>query len=92
MKKAIGGASGVMLMSCALAPAAMAACSDPAPASGVTVTCSGTGIAPVAAQPGSTNVTVNIDNTATSSFTRAVNRIGISVEAGSTITLSLIHI
>lgn len=89
MKKAIGsGIGSVALFSCAIAPAAMAACSDPAPASGVTVTCSGTGIAPVAAQPGSTNVTVNIDNTATSSFTRAVNRIGISVEAGSNITNS----
>ncbi len=86
MRKALGGTSGVVLLSCALAPPAMAACNDPTPASGVTVTCSGAGIAPVTAQPGSAGVTVNIDNTATSSFTRAVNPVGISVEANSTIS------
>lgn len=87
MKKAIGsGVGGIVLLSWAIAPPATAACSDPAPASGVTVTCSGAGIAPVAAQAGSTGVTVNIDASASSSFTRAVNPVGISVDTGSAIT------
>jgi outer membrane autotransporter protein len=87
MKKAIGsGIGSVALFSCAMAPPAMAACSNVAPASNTVVTCSGAGIAPVAAQSGSTGVTVNLDSTATGNFPRAVNPVGISVEAGSTIS------
>ncbi|WP_241047902.1 autotransporter outer membrane beta-barrel domain-containing protein [Achromobacter xylosoxidans] len=87
MKKAIGsGAGSVVLLTWAMAPPAMAACSDPTPATGATVTCSGAGLAPVAAQPGSSGVTVNLDASASAGFTRAVNPVGISVDTASTIT------
>lgn len=87
MKVVIGsGIGSAVLLSWAITPTALAACSNPTPPSGTTVTCTGPGIAPVTAQTNSTGVTVNIDSTATAGFTRAVNPVGISVEAASSVT------
>ncbi|MBN4666450.1 autotransporter outer membrane beta-barrel domain-containing protein [Pandoraea nosoerga] len=65
---------------------ARAACDNTAPASGTTVTCTGTDGA-VAAQAGSTGVTVNVAPGATVSSTRSSpNAATISVDTASTIT------
>ena len=82
----VGG--GVALLFSALTPSAMAACTDTAPPSNTTVTCSGTGVPAVIAQPGSTGVTINIDSTASGSFVYATNPVAFSVNTSSTITNS----
>ena len=78
----------VALLFSALTPAAMAACSNTAPASNTTVTCSGTGVPTVAAQAGSTGVAINIDPTVSGSFVHATNPVAFSVDTSSTITSS----
>ncbi|HZZ12702.1 MAG TPA: autotransporter domain-containing protein [Paraburkholderia sp.] len=89
MKKTVGvGLGSVVLITKALTPSAMAACSNTTPASNVTVTCSGSAISAVGAQTGSTGVTINADNTVSGNFTRAANQFAFSVENNSTINSS----
>jgi hypothetical protein len=63
-----------------------AACSATAPGSNTTVTCSGAGISSVVAATGSTNVTINIDSTATGSFSLPGTPTPFSVDTSSAIT------
>ncbi|MFM0736218.1 autotransporter outer membrane beta-barrel domain-containing protein [Paraburkholderia xenovorans] len=87
MKKTVGiGLGSVVLLSKALVPSAMAACSNSAPPSSTTVTCTGSGLAAVVAQTGSTGVTINTDNTASGSFVRSSNAVAFSVDTNSSIT------
>lgn len=79
------GIGGVALLSKVFTPSAMAACSNTAPSSGTTVTCSGTGIPAVIAQTGSTGVTINADATVTGNFARATNVAAFRVDTASTI-------
>jgi outer membrane autotransporter protein len=87
--KAFGiGVGGVVLLSRAFTPTAMAACNNTAPPSNATVSCSGTGVAAVAAQTGSTGVAINVDATASGSFVHATNPVVFSVDTSSTISSS----
>ncbi|CAE6825295.1 hypothetical protein R69619_06308 [Paraburkholderia nemoris] len=88
-KKTFGiGLGSVVLLSRALTPSAMAACSNTAPPSNTTVTCTGSGIAAVVAQTGSTGVTINADSTASGSFVHSTNAVVFSVDTNSTINSS----
>ncbi|SFU14173.1 autotransporter outer membrane beta-barrel domain-containing protein [Paraburkholderia aspalathi] len=88
-KKTFGiGLGSVVLLTKAFTPSAMAACSNTAPPSNTTVTCTGSGIAAVIAQTGSTGVTINADSTASGSFVRSANPVIFSVDANSTINSS----
>ncbi|ASL48332.1 Antigen 43 [Burkholderia sp. AD24] len=87
MPKTLGIRVGVaMLLYRAFSPPAIAACTNTAPPSGTTVTCSGAGIPAVIAQTGSTGVAINVDSTAVGNFARAVNPVALSVDTSSTIT------
>lgn len=66
----------------------MAACSNTAPPSNTTVTCTGSGLAAVVAQTGSTGVTINADSTASGSFVHSTNAVVFSVDTNSTINSS----
>ncbi|SIO24392.1 autotransporter outer membrane beta-barrel domain-containing protein [Paraburkholderia phenazinium] len=89
MKKKIGiGIGGVVLLSRALTPSALAACSNTAPPSGTAVTCSGAGVPGVIAQTGSTGVSITLDSTATGNFLRTTNPVAFSVDTSSTISNS----
>ena len=89
MKKTFGiGLGSVVLLSKALTPSAMAACSSSAPPSNTTVTCTGSGVAAVIAQTGSTGVTINADSTASGGFVRSVNPVVFSVDHNSAINNS----
>ncbi|MEZ0604008.1 autotransporter outer membrane beta-barrel domain-containing protein [Paraburkholderia sp. IW21] len=89
MKKTFGiGLGSVVLLSKALTPSAMAACTNTAPPSNTTVTCTGSGLAAVIAQNGSTGVTINADNTASGSFVHSANPVAFSVNQNSTINSS----
>ncbi|MFJ2991094.1 autotransporter outer membrane beta-barrel domain-containing protein [Pandoraea sp. NPDC087047] len=73
---------------CAIGQAARAACDNATPPTGTNVTCTGTG-GVVAAQAGSTGVTVNVQQGATVSSARAsANVATITVNTSSTITNS----
>ncbi|CAE6724763.1 autotransporter domain-containing protein [Paraburkholderia haematera] len=86
-KKRFGiGLGSVVLLSKALTPSAMAACSSTAPPSNTTVTCTGSGLAAVVAQTGSTGVTINADSTTSGSFVRSANPVVFSVDTSSTIS------
>ncbi|MFM0085926.1 autotransporter outer membrane beta-barrel domain-containing protein [Paraburkholderia sediminicola] len=88
-KKTFGiGLGSVVLLSKAFTPSAMAACSNTAPPSNTTVTCTGSGLAAVVAQTGSTGVTINADSTASGSFVRSANPVVFSVDTNSTINSS----
>ncbi|MFM0404425.1 autotransporter family protein [Paraburkholderia aspalathi] len=88
-KKTFGiGLGSVVLLTKAFTPSAMAACSNTAPPSNTTVTCTGSGIAAVIAQTGSTGVTINADSTASGSFVRSANPVVFSVDTNSTINSS----
>ncbi|MFM0502698.1 autotransporter family protein [Paraburkholderia caffeinilytica] len=88
-KKTFGiGLGGVVLLSKAFTPSAMAACSNTAPPSNTTVTCTGSGLAAVVAQTGSTGVTINADSSASGSFVRSANAVVFSVDTNSTINSS----
>ncbi|HUA79146.1 MAG TPA: hypothetical protein VL997_02150, partial [Dyella sp.] len=63
-----------------------AACTSTAPPTGTTVTCSGSGVAPVIAQTGSSNVTINIASGVNFANTRTVNPLSFSVDHASQIT------
>lgn len=69
----------------ALSPGVYAACTSGAPASNDTVTCSGAGIGAVTAATGSTNVSINIDSTASGSFVLQTNATPFTVDTNSTI-------
>ncbi|NMM03293.1 autotransporter outer membrane beta-barrel domain-containing protein [Paraburkholderia sp. RP-4-7] len=88
-KKTFGiGLGSVVLLSKALTPSAMAACSNTAPPTNTTVTCTGSGLAAVVAQTGSTGVTINTDSTASGSFVRSATPVVFSVDTNSTINSS----
>jgi len=82
------GVGGVTILTGALPVGAYAVCSATAPASNTTVTCSGAGIPSVVAAGGSTNVTINIDSTATGSYALSTSPTPFSVDTSSTITSS----
>ncbi|HKT99586.1 MAG TPA: autotransporter outer membrane beta-barrel domain-containing protein [Paraburkholderia sp.] len=63
-----------------------AACSSTAPASNTTVTCSGSGVPSVVAVAGSSNVTINLDSTATGSYALTSTPTPFSVDTSSAIT------
>lgn len=87
MRKSLGiGVSGMVLLSEAFGPSAMAACSNGAPTAGTTVTCTGTITAPVTAATGAANVAINADASTTGSFTRGATATVFSVDNTSQIS------
>lgn len=82
------GLGGMAIITGAMPVGAYAACSATAPTSNTTVTCSGAGIPSVNAMTGSTNVAINIDSTATGSYTLSTTPTPFSVDANSTISNS----
>jgi len=80
------GFGGIAILTGAMPVGADAACSATAPVSNTTVTCSGAGISAVVAATGSTNVTINIDSTATGSFSLPGTPTPFTVETSSAIT------
>ena len=80
------GLGGVAILTGAMPMGAYAACTATAPGSGATVTCSGAGIPSVVAATGSTNVTINIDSTATGSYVVTSTPTPFSVDTQSAIT------
>ena len=82
------GIGGMAIISGAVPVGAYAACSATAPGSSTTVTCSGAGIPSVVAAGGSTNVTINIDSTASGSFSLTSTPTPFSVDTSSAITNS----
>jgi outer membrane autotransporter protein len=75
----------ILLFSKTIVTDAIAACSTNAPPSGTSVACTGTAFAPVAAQAGSTNVTINVVTGASGSFVHASSSVALSVVQNSTI-------
>jgi outer membrane autotransporter protein len=89
MLKTLGTRVGfAVLLYRAFSPSAMASCTGTAPPSGTTVACTGAGIPAVAAQTGSTGVTINVDSTAVGNFARAAHPVALSVDTSSAITSS----
>src|ERR1700761_772686 len=89
MRKSLGiGVGGMVLLSEAFGPSAMAACSNNAPTAGTTVACTGTVTAPVTAATGAANVTINADASATASFTRGATATVFSVDNTSQVSNS----
>ena len=80
------GVGGMAIITGTMPVGAYAACSSTAPTSGTTVNCSNPGIPSVNAVAGSTNVTINIDSTATGSYTLATTPTPFSVDTQSAIT------
>lgn len=78
----------VVLLSKALTPSAMAACSNTTPPTNTTVTCTGSISGAVVAQTGSTGVTINADNTTSGNFVRSTAPVVFSVDTTSTINSS----
>jgi outer membrane autotransporter protein len=76
----------MLLLSKTITIDAFAACSSSAPPSATSVTCTGAGFAPVIAQAGSTNVTVNVAAAASGNFARPGSPVALSVEQSSAIT------
>jgi hypothetical protein len=83
-----GAASAILLLLAALPSSAVAQCTNTAPGSGTTVTCSGSSSTPVIAAPGSTGVTINVLSGASvsGSHVSAVPFPLLSVEQSSIIT------
>ncbi|HWX00517.1 hypothetical protein [Collimonas sp.] len=65
---------------------AHAACSNNAPAAGVTVTCSGSNSGPVVAQTGSSGVTVTLDTSVATGIPRSSSPVAFGVDTSSSIT------
>jgi outer membrane autotransporter protein len=76
----------ILLVSKTITLHAVAACNSSAPLSGTSVTCTGSSFAPVIAQSGSTNVTVNVASGASGSFVHASSAVVLSVEQNSAVT------
>lgn len=76
----------IMTFAGALISPAHATCNNGAPASGATVTCSGTGIAPVIAQVGSSGVAITLDASVVASIPRSTSPVAFSVDTSSSIT------
>jgi outer membrane autotransporter protein len=76
----------ILLVSKTIAIHAVAACNSNAPPSASSVTCTGSGFAPVIALSGSTNVTVNVASGALGSFVHAGSPVALSVEQNSAVT------
>ena len=64
---------------------ASAACSSQTPNTGDSVTCRGPAVAPVVAAAGSSNVTINLDSTATGSYSLPTQATPFSVDSNSVI-------
>ncbi len=85
--KAFGvGIGAMLLLADAVSIDVMAACSNSAPPAGASVTCTGTGLSPVIAQTGSTNVAVDIATGAAASFVHATSAVAFSIEQASSVT------
>ena len=82
------GVGGAAILTGAVPVGAYAACTSTAPASGTSVTCSGASVPSVVAVGGSSNVTINIDNTATGSYALTTTPTPFSVDTSSAITNS----
>lgn len=81
------GLGGMAILTGAMPVGAYAACTPATPpGSGMTVTCSGAGIPSVVAATGSTNVTINLDSTATGSYAVTSTPTPFSVDTQSAIT------
>lgn len=81
------GLGGMVILTGAMPVGAYAACTPATPpGSGATVTCSGANIPSVVAATGSTNVTINIDSTATGSYVVTSTPTPFSVDTQSAIT------
>lgn len=89
MKKAFGiGAGSVILLSEMLAGPAQAGCNPTNPGTGANVSCTGTDVAPVAAQANSTGVTITADPTVSVDLTRTAAPVVFRVEGSSSISNS----
>ncbi|SMG21574.1 autotransporter family protein [Paraburkholderia susongensis] len=88
MKRSMWSASvwGGAVLTGSMPVCAWAACSSTAPASNTAVTCTGTGVPSVVAVTGSTNVTINLDSTATGSYALPGTPTPFSVDTSSAIT------
>ncbi|AMO95813.1 outer membrane autotransporter barrel domain protein [Collimonas fungivorans] len=83
LKKGMNGV--IITFAGALITQAHATCSNNAPASGVSVTCSGTNVTPVAAQAGSTGVAVTLDSSVAASIPRSTSPVPFQVDTSSSI-------
>jgi outer membrane autotransporter protein len=90
MKRNVGnvGLWGAAFLTGSIPTYALATCSATAPASNVTVTCTGTGVPSVEALANSTNVTITLDGTVTGSYVLSSTPTPFSVDTSSTITNS----
>nr|WP_257140247.1 autotransporter outer membrane beta-barrel domain-containing protein [Burkholderia sp. RF2-non_BP3] len=77
---------GMAILTGAMPVGVHAACSATAPGTGTTVTCSGANVPSVVAAAGSTNVTINLDSTATGSYVLTSTPTPFSVDTSSAIT------
>nr|WP_322040702.1 autotransporter outer membrane beta-barrel domain-containing protein [Burkholderia diffusa] len=77
---------GMAILTGAMPVGVHAACSATAPGTGTTVTCSGANVPSVVAAAGSTNVTINLDSTATGSYVLMSTPTPFSVDTSSAIT------
>ncbi len=80
------GLGSVAILTGAMPVGAYAVCSAVGPGSNTTVTCGGAAIPSVVAVPGSTNVAIDIDGTATGSYMLATTPTPFSVDTSSSIT------
>ena len=83
LKRGICGA--IIVSVGTLATQSEAACSDNAPVSGESVSCSGSVLLPVNAQTGTNNVTINMDASVIANIPRTSNPVLFSVDSASTI-------
>jgi outer membrane autotransporter protein len=84
LKKSMNGV--VIVFAGTLITQAHATCSSNAPASGVSVSCSGAIATPVAAQAGSTGVTVTLDSSVAANIPRSTSPVSFQVDTSSTVT------
>ncbi|MGF6756668.1 autotransporter outer membrane beta-barrel domain-containing protein [Paraburkholderia sp. GAS42] len=77
---------GVVLLVKVFSQPANAACTNNAPPSNTTVTCSGSNTTAVITPTSSTGVTINLDSTSSATFVHALNAVGFSVDHASSIT------
>jgi outer membrane autotransporter protein len=83
LKKSMNGV--VIAFAGTLITQAHATCSSNAPASGVLVSCSGAVATPVAAQAGSTGVTVTLDSSVVANIPRSTSPVGFQVDTSSSV-------
>ena len=83
LKKSMNGV--VIAFAGTMITQAHATCSSNAPASGVSVSCSGAVATPVAAQAGSTGVAVTLDSSVVANIPRSTSPVGFQVNTSSTV-------